>query len=158
MTMTFRTLGAMAALSMLAATAPAQAATQAGNDPSPYVAIGNEPAPKLFVDPPLPGPLASRGAVFIQYRTENLRIVPVFGANATDVSPRIGHLHVTVDDLPWHWADASGDNTLVLVGLPPGEHKVLVELADPQHRVITAQTVTFTVPATAPATAPATPK
>jgi hypothetical protein len=117
------------------------------HEASPYVAIENEPAPKLFVDAPLPGPLAARGAVFIQYRTENFRIVPVFGANATDVSPRIGHLHVTVNDLPWHWADASDDGTLVLVGLPPGEHKVLVELADPQHRVITAQTVTFTVPA-----------
>jgi hypothetical protein len=26
-----------------------------------------------------------------------------------DVSPRVGHIHVTVDDAPWHWADGSGE-------------------------------------------------
>ena len=38
---------------------------------------------------------------------------------ALDVSPRIGHIHVTVDDAPWHFVDASGE-TLILVGLEPG--------------------------------------
>ena len=112
--------------------------------PSPLIAIKDEAAPKLIVDPPLPEPL-SRGAVFIQYRTENIRIVPVFGEGALQVSPRIGHVHVTVDDLPWHFVDASGE-TLIVVGLSPGEHRVLVELADPNHRVITAETVRFVIP------------
>ena len=97
------------------------------------------------MDPPLSDPLI-RGVVQIQYRVENLRIVPVFGAGALTVSPRVGHLHITVDDLPWHWADASDSNTIDVVGLPPGRHKVLIELADPTHHVITAQTVAFTVP------------
>ena len=35
-----------------------------------------QPPAKLIVDPPLAGPL-SKGAVFIQYRAENLRIEPV---------------------------------------------------------------------------------
>jgi hypothetical protein len=61
------------------------------------------------------------------------------------VSPRIGHLHITVDDAPWHFVDASGE-TVILVGLGPGPHNVLFELADPTHKVITSQTVTFTVP------------
>jgi hypothetical protein len=112
--------------------------------PSPLVAIDNEPPAKLIVDPPLPEPLA-QGRVFIQYRTENLRVVPVFGKGALDVSPRIGHIHITVDDLPWHFVDASGE-TVVLVGLVPGPHKVLFELADPTHKVITSETVRFTVP------------
>ncbi|MGO6782118.1 hypothetical protein ELH53_33180 [Rhizobium ruizarguesonis] len=112
--------------------------------PSPLIAIEDEPTPKLIVDPPLPEPL-SRGLVFIQYRGENIRIVPVFGEAALQVSPRIGHVHVTVDDLPWHFVDASGE-TLIVVGLPAGEHKVLVELADPRHHVITAETVSFFVP------------
>lgn len=111
---------------------------------SPLVAIEDEPAPQLIVDPPLPGPLAA-GKVFIQYRTENLRIVPVFGQGALDVSPRIGHVHITVDDAPWHFVDASGE-TVILVGLPPGAHRVLFELANPIHQVITSQTVEFTVP------------
>ena len=78
---------------------------------SPLNAIENEPAPKLIVDPPLPDQLA-RGVVEIQYRVENLHIVPVFGAGALNVSPRVGHLHVTVDDLPWHWTDASDITTI----------------------------------------------
>lgn len=133
----------MAALSVSAATASAQSAA-AIKGPSALVAIVNEPPAKLIVDPPLAEPL-SRKMVFIQYRTENLRVEPVFGAGALDVSPRIGHIHITVDDAPWHFVDASGE-TIILVGLPPGEHKVLVELADPTHKVITSESVTFTVP------------
>src|SRR5271156_6161754 len=111
---------------------------------SPLVAIEDETAPQLIVDPPLEAPLAA-GKVFIQYRAENLRIVPVFGQGALDVSPRIGHVHITVDDAPWHFVDASGE-TIIVVGLTAGPHKVLVELADPTHRVIDRKTVTFDVP------------
>jgi hypothetical protein len=111
---------------------------------SPLVSIDNEAPPKLIVDPPLADQLA-RGAVFIQYRTENLRIVPVFGCGALSVSPRVGHIHITVDDALWHFIDASGE-TVVVVGLPPGPHVVLIQLADPTHRVITSQTVHFTIP------------
>jgi hypothetical protein len=111
---------------------------------SPLVAIEDEAPPKLIVDPPLPEPLAL-GRVFIQYRTENLRVIPVFGQGALTVSPRVGHIHITVDDAPWHFVDASGE-TIILVGLIPGPHRVLIELADPTHRVITSQTVKFMVP------------
>ena len=111
---------------------------------SPLIAIENEAPPNLIVDPPLPEPL-SQGRVFIQYRTENLRLLPVFGKGALGVSPRIGHIHITVDDAPWHFVDASGE-TIILVGLEPGPHKVLIELADPTHKVITSKMVTFTLP------------
>ena len=133
----------MAAFTPFATTAAAQSAKDI-RGPSPLIAIENEPPAKLIVDPPLAEPL-SRGLVFIQYRTENLRVVPVFGKGALDVSPRIGHIHVTVDDLPWHFVDASGE-TVIVVGLDPGPHKVLIELADPTHKVITRETVAFTVP------------
>jgi hypothetical protein len=117
--------------------------------PTALLPIDNEPPPRLIVDPPLAGPL-SEGRVFIQYRTENLRVVPVFGEGALTVSPRIGHVHVTVDDARWHFIDASGE-TLVLVGLEPGEHQILVELADPVHRVLDRHLVRFRVPdSTAP--------
>jgi hypothetical protein len=108
------------------------------------------------VDPSLPDQLA-RGIVQIQYRVENVRIVPVFGAGALKVSPRVGHLHITVDDLPWHWADTNDNNTIDVVGLPPGQHKVLIELVNPEHHVFTrqGQMVTFAVPG--PATSPASP-
>jgi hypothetical protein len=94
MTMLIKTLAAVAAGTVLATSAFAQSAREVR---SPLVAIENEPAPKLVVEPPLPGPLA-RGAVLIPYRVENLRILPVLGAGALNLSPRVGHLHVTVDD------------------------------------------------------------
>jgi len=145
MTMLIKTLVAVAVGTVLATSALAQGAREV-RGPSPFaVGIENEPAPKLIVDPPLPGPLA-RGAVLIPYRVENFRILPVLGAAAVNLSPRVGHLHVTVDDLPWRWGDFSDNNTVVVVGLPPGPHKVRIELADPEHRVFTGQTVTFTVP------------
>ncbi len=112
---------------------------------TPFLPVANEPAPELFVDPPLAGPLA-RGAVIIPYRTKHFRILPIFGAGAADVSPRAGHLHVSVDDLPWRWADAGENETVVVVGLPPGPHKILIELATPEHRVVAGQAVTFVVP------------
>lgn len=143
MNTTLRNLTAMAALTLLTSSSPNQSARDI-RGPSPLVAIENEAPPKLIVDPPLPEPLAM-GRVFIQYRTENLRVLPVFGKGALEVSPRIGHVHITVDDAPWHFVDASGE-TVILVGLLPGPHKVLIELADPTHRVITSETVKFTVP------------
>lgn len=112
--------------------------------PSALVEIDREPPPKLVVDPPLPEALA-QGRVFIQYRTENLRVIPVFGEAASRVSPRIGHVHITVDDGPWHFIDASGE-TVVVVGLPPGSHRILIQLANPLHQVIVSRLVKFRIP------------
>lgn len=110
----------------------------------PVVPLENEPPARIVVDPPLPESLA-KGFVFIQYRAENLHIVPVFGPKALDDSPRIGHIHVTVDDAPWHWADASGE-PLIIVGLPVGQHKVLIELVDANHETLDSAVVNFVVP------------
>ena len=146
MTMFIRTLAAVAAGTVLATSAFAQSAREV-RGPTPYLAIENEPPPKLIVDPPLPNLLA-QGVVWIQYRAENVHIVPVFGAGALNVSPRVGHLHITVDDLPWLWADASDNNTIDLAGVPPGQHKVLIELVNANHQVFPGQavTVSFTIP------------
>jgi hypothetical protein len=74
-----------------------------------------------------------------------MRIVPVFGPGALDVSPRIGHLHLTVDDGPWHWVDPSGE-PLIIQSLTPGPHRALIELADPTHRVIDQAIVNLVIP------------
>jgi hypothetical protein len=115
---------------------------------STVVPIDNEPTPRLIVEAPLPGPLA-QGVVVIPYRVENLRILPLGGPAARNVSPRIGHLHITLDDLPWLWADFGQSNSVILAGLPHGQHKVLIELVDPEGNVFTGQTVTFTAPGAA---------
>jgi hypothetical protein len=112
---------------------------------STVVPIEDEPAPRLIVEPPLPGPLA-QGVAFIPYRVENLRILPVGGAAARDVSPRVGHLHLTLDDLPWQWADFGQSNTIILIAMPRGQHKVLIEVVDPEGKVLTGETVTFYSP------------
>jgi hypothetical protein len=100
---------------------------------------------ELIVEPPLADSL-SHGRVVIQYRTENLHIAPVFRPGALAVSPRVGHLHVSVDDLPCHWVDASGE-PLTVVGLPAGPHKIRINLANANHTVLETQTVKFVIQA-----------
>ena len=112
--------------------------------PAPGVPLASEPPAKIVIDPPLADSL-THGRVVIQYRAENLRIVPVFGPNALDVSPRIGHIHVTVDDAAWRWADASGEQ-LIINGLPAGPHKVLIELVNANHQTLDQGVVSFVVP------------
>jgi hypothetical protein len=114
---------------------------------SPYIEIQNEPAPRLIVDPPLPDMLA-HGVVWIQWRVENVRITPVFGKGALNVSPRIGHLHIQVDDVSWWWADASDLNTIDVAGMLPGPHKVKITLVNANHESFPEQsrTVAFTIP------------
>ena len=130
-------------------TAPAAAQTaEEVREAAAVQPLPNEPLAKIIIDSPLAGPL-SRGVVFIQYRTENLRIVPVFGPAALAVSPRVGHIHVTVDDAPWHWADASG-NPVIINGLAPGPHKILIQLVNANHQPIDEGTVQVTVPAAKP--------
>lgn len=137
-------LGLGAALVISAMTsAIAQTATDSF-DPAPLIPLESQPAPRLIVDTPLRAQL-EKGLVVIRYRAENLRIEPVFGPAALDVSPRIGHIHVTVDDAPWHWADAS-DEPLIIQGLPAGPHKILIELADPTHKVIDRKSIEFVIP------------
>lgn len=106
---------------------------------------GPEPAATLAVEAPLSEPLMSRGVVIIHYCAAHMRIAPVFGPGALTVSPRVGHVHVTVDDAPWHWADASG-GPLILRGLPAGPHTVLIELVDANHQAVHTGTVRFVVP------------
>jgi hypothetical protein len=146
MSMLMKATTALAAGAALATSAVAQSAKEI-RGASPYVAIENEPAPKLIVDAPLPEGLRL-GVFWAQYRVENLHIAPVFGPGAVQASPRVGHLHVIVDDLPWWWADASDNNTIDIANLPPGQHKVKIELVSANHEVFPGQTktVTFTIP------------
>jgi Family of unknown function (DUF6130) len=133
------------AIVLYASTSAAQSAKD-NCPPAPVIPLaGTEPPAKIVIDPPLAEPLASRGVAIIQYCARNLHLVPVFGPNALAVSPRVGHVHVRVDDASWVWADASG-NPIILMGLVPGPHKVLVELEDANHRALDHGTVTFVVP------------
>lgn len=110
----------------------------------PAARPAEHPPAKLVVDPP-PTDALARGVAIVQFRTENLRVLPVFGPVAVNVSPRLGHLHVTLDDAPWHWAHTSIDPVIV-AHLTPGPHKILIELADANHEVLAKEVVRFEVP------------
>jgi hypothetical protein len=125
------------------ASASAQVAQDAIRPPA-ILPLSSEPAPKLIPYAALPEPLA-RGVVIVQFRTENFRVMPVFGKSAADISPRIGHLHVTVDNAHGTWAHTSED-PIIVVGLTPGPHNIRLELADPSHKILATEVVAVTVP------------
>lgn len=137
---------------LLCANALAQNAPD-GNRPPTVIPVASEPAPKLIVYPPEPEPLA-RGVVIIPFRTENLRVMPVFGKGALTASPRVGHLHVSVDDWPGGWAHTSPD-PIIVNALKPGTHQIKLEVADPTHKILSSETVTVTVPDQKTAPSPA---
>jgi Family of unknown function (DUF6130) len=135
----------IAVLLLGAVTAVAQKPTDSCGPAKVIPLTGEEPPAKIVVDPPLPEPLASRGVAIIHYCAQNLRLLPVFGPAALTASPRIGHVHARVDGSSWVWAEASG-NPVILLGLAPGRHEVLLELMDANHRKLDAATVAFVVP------------
>ena len=139
--------GVVAALAQTSTREAAPATAKEVRGVSVFTEIENEPPPRLFVDEPLPEGLA-HGVVWIQWRVENLHVVPVFGKRAINTSPRVGHLHVHVDDVGWWWADASDINTVDIAGLSEGPHKVRLELVNANHEPFPGQskTVTFTIP------------
>lgn len=147
MIMHIKALATVAASTVLATNAFAQSNTGDGCGLTSVIPLtGTEPPAKIVIYPPLPGPLSSRGVAIIQYCTQNLHLVPVFGENALAASPRVGHIHVRVDDASWVWADASG-NPIILMGLLPGTHKVQIDLEDANHHALDHGMVTFVVPA-----------
>jgi hypothetical protein len=117
--------------------------------PDPRIAgavllLTEEPPAKVAADPPLAGPL-SRGEAVIPYRTQNIRLLPQFGAAAATASPRIGHLHLSLDDAPWVWVNASS-TPVVLNGLRPGPHKLRLQLETANHQQLDQDSVSFTIP------------
>lgn len=138
-------LSVTAAVALCGSSTSAQTAAPVCRPAQVIPLVEAEPPARIVVGSPLPEPLASRGVVVIPYCAEHMRLVPVFGPGALTVSPRVGHIHVTVDDAPWLWADASG-TPIILQGLSPGTHKVLVELVNANHAVVDRRAVTFEVP------------
>jgi hypothetical protein len=128
---------------LLFAVAIASGVITAGADTS---TPSNEPPAKLIVDAPVPDLLA-HGVVWITWRVENVNIGPVSGKEHLNASPRVGHLHIHVDDLPWLWAHMSTAPIDVAL-LPPGPHKIRIELVNAIHQGVPdqSQTVSFTIP------------
>jgi hypothetical protein len=131
-------------VSALCLIAPAAYAEDAMDHTTPTPAATAAAPAHLTVDAPLAPPLA-KGAVIIQFHTGDLKIAPIYGAEGLAANPRVGHLHITLDNASWHWVHA-GPDPLAIQGLAPGPHTVRVDLADPTHKVIETQSVSFVVP------------
>ena len=142
--MTTRSLAlAAVAIALVAPPAPVAMAQSAGPVLAP-AAVVSLPAARIAVDPPLAEPL-SRGVVFINYRSEHLLLVPVFGPKALEVSPSLGHLHVTLDGSPWGWGNTSGEPVIIL-GLPPGPHRLEITLVNANHQPLDRSVMEFVIP------------
>lgn len=141
--MTDRTVRSVLVACLLAASAGAQSARQASGPTLLREAAGG-PKPRIIIEPPLAAPL-SFGTAVVGYQTRGLQVAPVFGPAALAVSPRVGHVHVSVDDAPWVWANTSGQPVIVR-GLLPGRHKVVMQLVNASHQPLDRGAVEFTVP------------
>jgi hypothetical protein len=102
-----------------------------------------QPPAHLMVEAALPGPLAM-GLAIIPFSAENIKIAAKYGEAALAVTPRIGHLHISVDDASWHWVH-SNDEPVVIQGLATGSHRILLELRDANHGPIEAKAITFDI-------------
>jgi len=102
---------------------------------SSFACADEAPAARLVVDAPLAAALAN-GALVLSFHAERA---------SSRASPPGEHLHLALDDAPWHWLHADA-GPVVLIGLPPGQHVLSLELADSEHRVLDKRRVEFTVP------------
>ena len=139
--------GIVAALVRTSTSANAETASPSAKEirgATPYAQIENEPPAKLIVDPPVPDLLA-QGVVWIAWRVENVNIGPMSGKEHLHASPRVGHLHIHVDDLPWLWAHMSTTPIDVAL-LPPRPHKIRIDLVNAVHQAVESKTVTFDIP------------
>jgi hypothetical protein len=97
-----------AGIVLYAMTAAAQSPTDSCKPAHVIPLTVEQPPAKIVIDPPLAEPPAWQGVVIIQYCAQNLHIAPVFGPNAVAVSPRVGHVHVSVDDASWFFPEING--------------------------------------------------
>ncbi len=140
---TLKYLVAMAACAVFSTQASSQSAKDIRGS-SPLVAIENEAPAKLIVDPPLPEPVGHGPRLHPISNREFARSAGLWqGCYGSVAAHRPYSYHRRRPAVALCRCQRRNDN---LVGLDPGPHKVLIELADPTHKVITSETVKFTVP------------
>ncbi|MFT4053797.1 MAG: DUF6130 family protein [Novosphingobium sp.] len=101
--------------------------------------------PSLTLSAPCAEALQDR-QVYIAFRVDNMAVIPLYteinGDTVTTLTPKIGHLHVTVDDAGYSWIHASND-PIYFGPVTPGTHTVRVDLVDAAHETLQTQTVRF---------------
>jgi hypothetical protein len=109
---------------------------------------GSKAAPKLTLFEP-DAEILKGGYVYLSFRVENMIVLPLYseiaGSEVTDLKPKVGHLHVSVDGSEWSWIHASTD-PIYLGKLSRGAHTIKVELADASHKVFDVKTMHLFAP------------
>lgn len=146
---------ALALLVALAACAGEQADESATEEPAAAATPEPEPAPRVFFVAPEDGatiPLLSK----LQFGAEHFTIEPV-GDGA--IHENAGHFHIGVDTEclpageviptadPWiHFGDGS---TSIEIELAPGEHTLVLQVGDGEHRTLPDEGLCSTIKVTA---------
>ena len=110
--------------------------------------------PRVFFVTPADGATVT-SPVHLEFNTENFQISPVPPGTPTETRPALGHHHVGVDTdclpvgeaipraAPWvHFGD--GKNVIDMQ-LPPGQHRLTLQVGDDLHRTIEGLCSTITV-------------
>lgn len=132
-----------------AAEAPKEAASQAAAAP----AATSASARVFFVEPQDGATVKS--PVALKFGVENYQLAAVPQGDVTEARPGMGHHHVGVDTdclpvgspipkaSPWvHFGDAK---TAIDMQLPPGSHRLALQLGDDKHTTLTGLCSTITV-------------
>jgi hypothetical protein len=126
-----------------------------------FAACSSEPAPppaaaapRVFFTSPAAG-ASVKSPVKLVFGIENYTLAAVPAGDVTEVRPKTGHHHVGVDTdclppgtvipkaAPWvHFGNGSNE---IEMQLPPGQHKLALELGDDKHTTIAGLCSTITV-------------
>ena len=110
--------------------------------------------PRVFFVQPADGATVT-SPVHLEFGIENFEISPVPAGTVTETRPALGHHHVAIDAdclptgtaipraAPWvHFGD--GKNVIEMQ-LPPGQHRLTLQVGDDLHRTIEGLCSTITV-------------
>lgn len=105
-------------------------------------------APRLTLQEP-DADILKDGYVYLPFTVENVTLLPMYpeinGTEVTQLTPRIGHLHVGVDDNAWVWIQTT-PAPIYLGPLTPEPHKIRVDLVDAAHNPLVSRVASFVVP------------
>ena len=126
------------------------------SEPAPEAEQGSAGGPRVFFVSPRDGATVT-SPVMLEFGIEDFEISPVPPGELTETRPALGHHHVAIDAdclppgtvipraAPWvHFGD--GKNVIDMQ-LPPGQHRLTLQVGDDLHRTIEGlcETITVTV-------------
>jgi hypothetical protein len=142
------------ALVIAACSSEAPPAKPAGSAAPPAAAAPASSAHRVFFVEPADGATV-KSPVKLKFGVEGMQISPVPQGEVTTTRPGMGHHHVGVDTeclppgtvipkaAPWvHFGNGSNE---IDMQLPPGQHKLALELGDDLHTTLAGMCTTITV-------------